>query len=145
MELNLTLDGLNVKDRVAFCKYIIQKLVNMFTESYDKNKAEKLEKFINENNLIQWQIPQNRYITVYYIYKVALHYLTIKTLNQDTFQITFDKNLNIPASYTKLYSIIALLEYGNLSVKKYGLLSRLMKDIADNLQEYYDKYKLEAK
>lgn len=145
MELNLTLTGLELKDRIPFCIYIIEQLNDIFESCYDTRKASKLEEFINKNKVIKWQIPIEKYISVYNIYKLVFNYLYIKTLDNNTFTISFDRNINIPQAYTKLYNIVSLLEFGNLSVHRYGLLNRCMKTIVDNLKLYYSKYMLEAR
>ena len=60
------------------------------------------------------------------------------------YNITVDKNIMIPDSNTYLISIVKLLEFGNLEIQKYGLLENCMQYICDNLDTFYNKFKIEG-
>lgn len=140
MELRLILDEVPENERLSFCKYIKQQLENLFNKSFDRNKVIKLEEYLNSYNNIRQIIPKKSYYSVYDIYRLALESLRVKQINNYTYELRIDNNILLPNSYTKLSSILALLEFGTLSVKKYGLLNTCMDIIAKNLTTYYLEY-----
>lgn len=140
MKLHLILDEVPKDSRISFCKYIKKELEILFEKSYDINKTIYLENYLNSYNIIDQIIPKKIHYYVHDIYRLVFANLNIKKLNDDTYEITIDNNALIPNSYTKLSTILSLLEFGTLSVKKYGLLNDCMNAIAQNLTKYYIKY-----
>ncbi len=142
MELELDLRNIPENQRLPFCEYIINKLSETITNLGDLSKFKVMEKYINDNNYIAWIAKKNDYITVSDLYRLAVSNLEIKDRDKVKYQISINTNENIPNSYTSIISIISLLEYGTLSMRKIGLLTEYMKDIADNLDYYYDEFLL---
>ena len=138
--MNLILDVIPKKDQEDFCEYIIKELSELVLNKYDKDRAKLIEEYINNSNIIKQRINKKEYYSVYNLYRLALEALEFKLTKKDVYQIKVNNKIVIPNSYTNLYSIISLLEFGTLSVRKYGLLSECMEVITDNLTTYYIKY-----
>ena len=141
MNLELDLENVESKDRIPFVNYMIKQIQKEVLNQFDERKIYKLENYINSNKIIDF-ILKDKYIKVRDIYLTAVYNLTIEELDEDIFNIIVNRNINIPDSNSSLISLLKLLEYGNLSVNKYGLLTKVMQDIADNIDTYFNKYKL---
>lgn len=141
MNLILHLDNVQPKNRLPFVQYIVSNLQYKLSQVGNLSKYERMEAYIN-SGLIKWFYNKPQYITVYNIYRLAGENLKIRELDSNTYEIYVDENINIPNSYTSLYSIISLLEYGTLSLNKVATLSNQMQFIADNLDTYYNHYML---
>jgi len=141
MNLELDLENVESKDRVPFVNYIIKQIQKEVLNQFDERKVYKLENYINSNKIIDF-ILRDKYIKVRDIYLTAVYNLIIEELDEDIFNIIVNRNINVPDSNSLLISLLKLLEYGNLSVNKYGLLTKIMQDIADNIDTYFNKYKL---
>lgn len=141
MNLELDLENIESKDKIPFVNYIIKMIQKEVLNQFDERKVHKLENYINSNKIIDF-ILKDKYIKVRDIYLTAVYNLTIEELDEDIFNIIVNRNINIPDSNSSLISLLKLLEYGNLSVNKYGLLTKVMQDIADNIDTYFNKYKL---
>lgn len=141
MNLELDLENIEYKDRIPFVNYIIKQIQKEVLNQFDERKVYKLENYINSNKIIDF-ILKDRYIKVRDIYLTAVYNLIIEELDEDIFNIIVNRNINVPDSNSLLISLLKLLEYGNLSVNKYGLLTKVMQDIADNIDTYFNKYKL---
>lgn len=141
MNLELDLENIEYKDRISFVNYIIKQIQKEVLNQFDERKVYKLENYINSNKIIDF-ILKDRYIKVRDIYLTAVYNLIIEELDEDIFNIIVNRNINVPDSNSLLISLLKLLEYGNLSVNKYGLLTKVMQDIADNIDTYFNKYKL---
>lgn len=140
MELELDLKNVDDNYKLSFCNYIINQLVTIITNLGEQPSYEKMEEYINSNNIIDWQIKNNNYISVYDLYRLAVDNLEITNLDNIIFSIHINPNINIPNSYTRLYSIISLLEFGTLSIKKCGVLGKYMESIAKDLNIYYKAF-----
>ena len=87
----------------------------------------------------------DKYTSVLDLYKIAVSNLKTKSdKKSNMYNITVDKNIMIPDSNTYLISIVKLLEFGNLEIQKYGLLENCMQYICDNLDTFYNKFKIEG-
>lgn len=140
MIMNLILDAIPKKEQEDFCQYIIEELRKLVLNKYDKDRAKLIEEYINKSNIIKQRINKKEYFSVYDLYRLALQALEVKLIKNNIYQIKINNQIVIPNSYTNLYSIISLLEFGTLSVRKYGLLSECMEAITNNLTTYYIKY-----
>ena len=140
MELELDLRNIPENQRLPFCNYIINVLEEIFTNLGDLPRFSLMEKYINDNHYINWQAKKNDYISVSDLYRLATTHLEIKNRDKTIYKISINPNENIPNSYTTILPIISLLEYGTLSIKKIGLLTKYMEDIANNLDYYYDEF-----
>lgn len=140
MELELNLSTINAEERLSFCNYLIQQLSIILNNLGEQPSYEKMEEYINNNNIINWQIKNNNYISVYDLYRLAVNNLEITNSDEIIFSIHVNPNVNIPNSYTRLHSIISLLEFGTLSVKKCGVLGKYMGLIAKDLDIYYKSF-----
>lgn len=143
MELNLDLSDIIEDDRLPFCEYIEKILRKLIYESGEQLRYTDMEIYIRDNNIIKWIGNPKQIISVYDLYRLAVDNLKIKEINKDNYQIRADNNVNIPFAYTNLYSIISLLEYGTLSIRKCGTLTSIMELIADNLTNYYNQFLME--
>lgn len=141
MILILDLVDVDKNLREPFCNYLIENIQKQIINQYDKDKATKLEDYINSNKIIRWQYNINKYISVYDLYKLYAFNLHLDKENDAKFIIGIDENINIPDAYTRLRSIIALLEYGSLSVRKYGLISDIYSNIVKDIDTYYNMFK----
>lgn len=141
MNLELNLENIESKDRIPFVNYIIKQIQKEVLNQFDERKIFKLENYINSNNIIDF-VLRDKHIKVRNLYLIAVYNLVIEELDEDIFNIIVNRNINIPDSNSLLISLLKLLEYGNLSVNKYGLLTNIMQDIADNIDTYFKKYKL---
>ena len=144
--MNLVLDLLKVPKNLQFkfCEYIINYIKDKIENTFPFNRCEKMEVYINENNVIKWQNARKDFISAYNIYRLIVNNFEIRQLGKGKYDIFLNHNETIPNSYTKIYSICLLLEYGTLSVKKCGILTELMHKIADNLDSIYTKFLVET-
>lgn len=138
----LTEDNYETKNN--FINYLIKQLQKLIIEKYNKEKSFIIEKYINDNEIIKYRYS-DKYTSVLDLYKIAVSNLKIKSdKKSNMYNITVDKNIMIPDSNTYLISIVKLLEFGNLEVQKYGLLENCMQYICDNLDTFYNKFKIEG-
>lgn len=141
MNLILHLQNVQESRRKSFSEYILSNLQYKLSQVGNLSKYQRMEKYIN-SGLILWLYNKPQYISVYNIYRLAGENLKIRHLDPNSYEIYVDENINIPDSYTTLYSIVSLLEYGTLSISKVATLSTQMQFIADNLDTYYNHYML---
>lgn len=141
MNLILHLENVEESRRKPFSEYVLSNLQYKLSQVGNLSKYNKMENYIN-SGLIIWLYNKPQYISVYNIYRLAGENLRIRQLDPATYEIYVDENINIPDSYTSLYSIVSLLEYGTLSIPKVATLSTQMQFIADNLDTYYNHYML---
>lgn len=139
MDMVLDLSNVPREYHKKFCKYIIEQIKLGLEFDYKSNKAKRIEDYINNNKLIDWQY-RDQFISVYDLYRLAVNNLDIKVITPDKYLIKVNQYENIPNSYTNLHDIISLLEYGSLSVNRYGLLGNIFSIIADNLSDYYKRF-----
>ena len=144
MNLVLNLYNIDKKYQIPFCKYIIKKLIQIIEFDTNFSKYIKLEEYINTNDIIKYQV-RNQFISIYDLYRLAVNNLKLVNNDINVFEIKLDTNINIPNSYTKLYSVISLCEYGNLSIKGNNILNNLFTKIAEDLTKYFNMFMLEAK
>ena len=138
----LTEDNYETKNN--FINYLIKQLQKLIIEKYNKEKSFIIEKYINDNEIIKYRYS-DKYTSVLDLYKIAVSNLKTKSdKKSNVYNITVDKNIMIPGSNTYLISIVKLLEFGNLEVQKYGLLENCMQYICDNLDTFYNKFKIEG-
>lgn len=138
----LTEDNYETKNN--FINYLIKQLQKLIIEKYNKEKSFIIEKYINDNEIIKYRYS-DKYTSVLDLYKIAVSNLKTKSdKKSNVYNITVDKNIMIPDSNTYLISIVKLLEFGNLEVQKYGLLENCMQYICDNLDTFYNKFKIEG-
>lgn len=144
--MNLVLNLYNIEKnyQIPFCKYLIEKIKKIIEFDINFSNYKKLENYINKNNIIQYQV-RNQPINIYDLYRLAVNNLKIVKKDINVFEIKLDNCINIPNSYTKLYSIISLCEYGTLSIKGKSILNNLFIKIADNLTTYFNIFISEAK
>lgn len=144
MELNLNLEYLPEDERKPFCEYIIEQIKTLIGQSREQSRYKAMEEYLYSNKLIDWVQNNNQYISVYDLYRLAANNLKIKEIDKENYEISINPNENIPNSYTILYSIISLLEYGTLSIRKCGTFTETLEFIAKNLDTYYQKFLMEA-
>ena len=138
----LTEDNYETKNN--FINYLIKQLQKLIIEKYNKEKSFTIEKYINDNEIIKYRYS-DKYTSVLDLYKIAVSNLKTKSdKKSNMYSITVDKNIMIPDSNTYLISIVKLLEFGNLEIQKYGLLENCMQYICDNLDTFYNKFKIEG-
>lgn len=142
MFLDLYLENIDPNNLKSFLDYVIKQIQIETINGYDKRKAARLEEFINKNNVIEYTSTK-KYTSVIELYKIALFNLVVEDIRKDIYRIHVNYNINIPYSKTNLSSVIKLLEFGNLSVNKYGLLTNIMENIGKNLDFYYNKFSME--
>lgn len=142
MFLDLYLENIDPNNLKSFLDYVIKQIQIETINGYDKRKAARLEEFINKNNVIEYTSTK-KYTSVIELYKIALFNLVVEDMRKDIYRIHVNYNINIPYSKTNLSSVIKLLEFGNLSVNKYGLLTNIMENIGKNLDFYYSKFSME--
>lgn len=143
MELNLDLENAPEEYRKIFCEYIIKQIQELIVQSKEQTRYKAMEDYLYDNQLIDWLQNRNQYISVYELYRLASNNLKIKEIDKENYEIYIDPNVNIPNSYTALYSIISLLEYGTLSIRKCGTLSETLEFVIKNLDTYYQKFLME--
>lgn len=143
MELNLDLENVPEEYRKIFCEYIIKQIQELIIQSKEQTRYKAMEDYLYDNQLIDWLQNRNQYISVYELYRLASNNLKIKEIDKENYEIYIDPNVNIPNSYTTLYSIISLLEYGTLSIRKCGTLSETLEFVIKNLDTYYQKFLME--
>ena len=141
MILTIDLSDIEKDYQIPFCKYLINKIQESIMLEYDKRKAIALENYIN-SGVIKWQYNSNKYISVLDLYRLYATNLQVTNENNAKFSIRIDENINIPDSYTNLFSIISLLEYGTLSVRKYGLIDKIYSIMVKHIDEYYRQFRL---
>lgn len=139
MNLVLNLYEVNTDLQIPFCEYLIDQIKDNIEFNFNSAKCIKAEQYINENNIIDYQI-RVQYTRVYDLYRLAVNNLNIHKRDEGLFEINLDKNINIPNSYTKLYNIISLLEYGSLSLNKCEILAKIFDDVSKNLDMYFQKF-----
>ena len=143
MELNLDLENVPEEYRKLFCEYIIKQIQELIVQSKEQTRYKAVEDYLYDNQLIDWLQNRNQYISAYELYRLASNNLKIKEIDKENYEIYIDPNVNIPNSYTTLYSIISLLEYGTLSIRKCGTLSETLEFVIKNLDTYYQKFLME--
>ena len=141
MELILDLENVNKEYRLEFIKYIINILEERLNKLNDSTRYKKMEEYIN-SGIIKWRFNKPQYISIYNLYRLVPNNLKIRKIDDTTFEIYLDRNIMVPDSFTLLYDLISLLEYGTLSMRKIGKLSEIMKSVAKNLDSFYNLYML---
>lgn len=142
MILDLDLSNISASDRVPFCQYLVRIIYKLIIEHYRADRGYRLEEYINDQKLIKWLYDRDKYITVRELYELAGSNLEIDPRSTTHFTIKISTTENIPESYTLVYNIVSLLEYGALGIRGYGLITKIMQTIATNLDTYYEMFKL---
>lgn len=125
----------DIEDEEILKKFIYEEipeeLKNNFVLLYDTNKTINLERYLKENLNISYSI--------YDIVMFALNHLYI-TKDGNNVIVTFDQNVTLYNSYTKVIDILNLLEYGSLEIKAYPILSEIFKLFNQNAINIYNNY-----
>ena len=127
--------NVNIRD---FCNWLIGYMLSYLQENIDKRQLIRFDEYINNNDIINF-IYQKRYISCYDILISSINALNI-TANGDTWIIEIDRDASIPNTYAKFFDIIALINYGNLSISPYPIYTKMMDEFAENLSDYYEKF-----
>ena len=142
MDLRLDLKNVYPEKRKTFCEYLIEQLKTLVESSGELPQYSKMEEYINTSNIIDWITDKNNFISVYDLYRLAVNNMIIKKIDETNYDIVINTNENIPNSYTLLYPIISLLEFGTLSIRKCGTLTKYTDYISNNIDYYYQQFLL---
>jgi hypothetical protein len=108
-----------------FITVTVPKLIKQLTlSSFKQSHAHKLDEYIKKELKLDTTVRHCLYIAVSNV---------IITKNSDgTISVGVNPSINVPGYPIKLTSILKLINYGNLDVKGYPILNRVLKYIESN-------------
>ena len=140
MELNIDSD----KDITNFCLWLIPKIKEYFVNSIDDRKLEKYNIYLNANKIVLFNYNEKRLISARNILIGAIYNLHLKH-NLNHYVIEINPNSTIPSTSAKFTDIVKLINFGNMSLQGYQVVSNTMNYFANNINSYYNSYLEEIK
>lgn len=135
MELNIDSD----KDITNFCLWLIPKIKEYFVNSIDDRKLEKYNIYLNANKIVLFDYSEKRLISARSILIGAIYNLHLKH-NLNHYVIEINPNSTIPSTSAKFTDIVKLINFGNMSLQGYQIVSDTMNYFANNINNYYNSY-----
>lgn len=140
MVLNIESD----KDITGFCEWLIPIIQDHFIKSIDNRKLEQFNIYLNANKVILFNYNEKRLISARNILVGAIYNLHLKH-NLNKYIIEINPNSTIPNTSAKFINIAKLINFGNMSMAGYNVLSNIMNYFADDIDSYYNDYLEETK
>lgn len=137
MELIITSKG--GKDLTAFCNWLTPQIQEYFINTINPKKLELANIYLNGFKLKIFNCSEDVNISVIKLLIEAINNLILRR-NTKTFTIEIDPNISIGNSPAKFIDIVRLVNFGNMSLPAYPILSDTMNYFANNLQYYYNKF-----
>lgn len=141
--MNLVINNPDNLDLNKFCKWLITKMQEYIRGSIDKRKLEKFDTYFNENVKLNWIDGRQRYLSTYDLLIIGTYNLVISK-SASTYIIQLSTTALYPNSYNKIINLIKLVNNGNLVLQNYPIYDTMMKHFADELDDYYNEYQMEA-
>ena len=135
MELNIDSD----KDITNFCLWLIPKIKEYFVNSIDDRKLEKYNIYLYANKIVLFNYNEKRLISARNILIGAIYNLHLKH-NLNHYVIEINPNSTIPSTSAKFTDIVKLINFGNMSLQGYQIVSNTMNYFANNIDNYYNSY-----
>lgn len=126
-------------DYKAFANFLIPKIQEKLISLFDPRKVVKWDEYINSGDVINFTRRKDRYIASRDILISAVYNLQILDNKINTI-IQINKNAYIPDTYNNYYSLVKLINYGNLSVSPYKIWDDTLDWINDHLGQYLEEF-----
>lgn len=123
-----------------FFDWIIEYARNHILGMLDDKKLQRIDEYINSNKLFSTLFKKS--ISSKEVLTASLYNMkVVKYWNRTV--ITFDTNEKLPNTNAKLVDIVKLINYGTLSVIGYPIITKAFKEIEDDIEALYEKFKEE--
>lgn len=140
MYLEIEKDGID--DVVEFSLWLVPKIQKYFVDIINDKKLIKINTYLNEHKAFYFNYNEKRQISAKNILIGSIYNLHVKEM-QDLTIIEISSNVTIPNTSAKFIDIAKLINFGNLSLQGYPIFTETMQYFADNLTDYYTKFKEE--
>ena len=135
MTLNISTD----KDLTNFCNWLIPKIQEYFIDSINVKKLELYNIYLNGNKVILFDYGGKRILSAKNILIGGIYNLIVKrTINK--FIIEINPNIFIPNTSAKFIDIVKLINFGNMSLQGYPVVTETMDYFANNINKYYNEF-----
>lgn len=140
MELNIQSET-NIKD---FCEWLIPIIRDYVWDNLKPKKLEAFDYYINGSNILKFNYDIKRIVKTKDLIAGTLYNLQVKVYgNKYTIQI--NPNIPIPETSAKFIDIAKLVNYGNLNLQGYPIITKAMDYTAANINSLYSKFLKEKK
>mgnify|MGYP006326520591 CR=1 FL=1 len=128
-------------DLTDFCNQIIMKMQEYIMIEVNQDHLEVFDNFINQKMQIPWVSQKmKRPLKTGSLLKASCQHLKVNNFNNQTYIIKIDSNATIPETYAKFIDIAKLVNYGNIQLSPYPIITKMMNYFADNLDKFYIDY-----
>ncbi len=130
---------LNIDNSNKFCEWLIPKIQNYLYQNIDDRKLEKINLYLNENKLILFNYNEYRIISAKNILLGGIYNLRVRISGNNSF-IEIDPSVIIPNTSAKFIDIVKLINFGNLDLQGYRIISDTMEYFAENINLFYNQF-----
>lgn len=144
MNLIFELDDLDFPVEPFLQEKLIPEIQNYFISSINPQRLEPFDKFINDISNIQYGLPENkkRYISTYDLLIACIYNLVYKKMGRQCI-IEINSTKNAPNTNAKLLWIAKLVNYGNMQLAPYPIITELFDHFANIFYRIVNEYKKE--
>lgn len=122
-----------------FVEYIIKKIAVKVLGGLDEEKLIPIDEYINNDEKLMEMLETDS-VSSKEILRLGMKNLTYIDVG-DSYTIFIDDNARL--GRIKISALCELINYGNMSVKGYSIITDSMNEIADNFQDYVRLYRRE--
>lgn len=144
MNLIFNLDDINFPLEPFLQYKLIPEIQNYFISSINPQRLEPFDRFINDMSNIQYGLPDNkkRYLSTYDLLITCIYNLVYKKTGEEC-RIEINSTKNAPNTNAKLLWIAKLVNYGNMQLAPYPIISDLFDHFANTFHNIVNEYKKE--
>lgn len=139
----MLLEILSEIDLTDFCNWLMPQIQEYLEKNINEKKLEKINIYLNGEKSILFDYSGKRILSAKNILLGGVHNLRVARI-LDKYTIEINPNILIPNTSAKFIDIVKLINYGNMSVQGYPIMTKTMDYFADNLNKYYLKFLEEA-
>lgn len=125
------------EDNEAFSNWLLQIIKQEIISNLNIRKLKLYETYIKESNVFEFD---EKTLNNFNLTNVI--YTFIKTLRKDIYKNTYVYHFNLHLKYSTVtfYEIVKLVNYGNMDVIGYPIITDVLDNIRNNLDKYEKMY-----
>lgn len=121
----------------GFYDWLLPEIRDLVIADTNEKKLLKIDEYINANKYFHSIFRKN-------ISSKDILYSAVSNLKifkyWDRTEITFDSNLTIPNTTTKMLTVVKVINFGTIHIMGYAIITKCFKYIQDNIDEFYNIY-----